>query len=53
MMEDTKIHRTTLDIPEGLYKRFKIACIQRDATMKDVLIYSIRKWIDKVEEINK
>ena len=48
-MEEPKIHRTTLDIPIDLYKRFKISCVNQEATMKDVLIYSICKWIEKVE----
>ena len=50
MMENLKDKRTTIDIPQELYMRFKIACARRDSTMKDVIIYSIRKWVEKVEE---
>lgn len=42
--------RITLDLPKDLYKKLKIACINDNCTMKEVVVYLVRKWLNKIQE---
>ncbi len=40
--------KTTIDIPEGLYRRAKIRAVETGRTLKDLVLTSLEKELDPV-----
>ena len=41
--------KTTIDIPEPLYKRAKFRCVERRQTLRDIVIASLEKELDGLD----
>lgn len=41
------IKKFIMAMPESLHTEFKLLCVQKDISMKDVLLHKIREWIDE------
>lgn len=44
-----KLHRLTIDLPDDIYKKFKIKCVSQDKTVREAIIEAIK--LDLTEEI--